>query len=798
MKKVKKETSTVDFSKVAANIIKSPVENFVEDSYLPYAHYVITSRALISEDGLKPVQRRILYAMDQLGLTDKKSTMKAAQIVGETMGKYHPHGDSSIEGALARLGQSFAMRVPLIDYQGSLGHTTGDMAAAARYWEGRPTAAAMELTKEISEGAAEMGYNYDGKFVEPVQLPVKWPNGIINGSQGIAVGYSSTIIPHNPGEVMDAIIALIDNPDLDIDGISKIIKGPDFPTGGTLVNYDGVKDYFETGTGTFSIRGKYEIIPGARGTHKIIFSEAPYQISGKKILDSIAANKKRDRLKEVSEAKELSDKDYGFRVSIGVKAGANPEVVLKNLFSWTPLEQSIAANMNVLVDGVPKVSSIKELLKNFIDYRSSCIVNKLEFKLKDLTKTINRLDGIIKVLVDIDKAINIIRNSEDTASANEQLMEFFKVNEEQSSYILSMPLRRLTKSDSLSIQKEIISLRAEHEKLDKTLNDKDAFDEYMIEELKETKKIIDDERRTVISNKSEADLKAEAALIKKANEKLTKNAKYYVTLFSDDTITKTLEPYKQERSPVGIVCQVPTRAQEQLIFVKHDGSAARIPVAFVPEDTIMDVSVVTGLKAGSVIGVGKGDMDDKIDQGLLVVTSDGGVNVVNGGFPVVNEFQMVKLAEGEEIISANYLSKNDNETKSLVLVSTDGYILKFPVNLVRTSNSGAGTVFGMNLSQEATVAGASLADPETGEVLSCSHQSVKLTKLAGVPSRNRNAKGVILHRLSKNDVILSAFASEKVVINKNGKSLKTPEPTERALAGDKRSGSEMTLGHYGY
>lgn len=788
----------LDFSKVAANVIKSPLENFVEDSYLPYAHYVISSRALISEDGLKPVQRRILYAMDQLGLTDKKSHIKAAQIVGETMGKYHPHGDSSIGEALARLGQSFAMRVPLIDYQGSLGHTAGDPPAAPRYWEGRPSRAAMELIKEIREGAAEMGTNYDGKFAEPVQLPVKWPNGIINGSQGIAVGYSSTVIPHNPGEVMDAIVALIENPELDNDGIAKIIKGPDFPTGGILVGYDGVKDYFETGKGSFSIRGKYEIVPGARGTHKIIFSEAPYQVSGEQILQSISKNKKKDKFKEVSEFKDLSDRDNGFRLSIGIKAGANPEVVLKEIFKLTPLEQRVSANMNVLVDGVPKVSSMKELLTNFIEFRTSCIVNKVNFKLTKLSADIERLDGILKVLVDIDKAIKIIRNSDDAATANQKLMKTFKVNEEQAAYVLSMPLRRLTKSDSASIKQEIKDLRKEHDYLTNLLADEEEFNKFMIAEVNETKKVIDDERRTVVSNKTEAELKKEAEELKKVKERFNKNSPYYVTLFVDGTVVKTLEPIKQGRSPKAIVNQVFTKAKEHLIFVQHDGNAIRIPVSYVPEDIEMEVSVVTGLPEGSVVGVGKEEVDEKLDVGLLLVTTDGGVNIVNGGFPTTDNFQLVKLNDGEEVLSATHLSKEDNDSKVIVLVSTDGYVLKFPVEQIRTSRSGAGTVFGMNLNENQTVAGVSLAHAEDDQVVSCTKYTIKVTNLSDIPIRNRNAKGVMLQRIGSQDVVLNAFAGPRVVANKNGRNMKLPEPTDRALSGDKRNGFDVDLGYYDF
>lgn len=791
-----KKEKELDFSKVAANVIKVSVEDFAEQSYLPYAHYVITERALISEDGLKPVQRRILYAMDQLGLNDKKPHIKAAQIVGETMGKYHPHGDSSIGDALARLGQKFSMRVPLVDYQGSLGHTAGDPPAAPRYWEGRPTKAAMELISEIKDGAAKMGLNYDGKFPEPVQLPAKWPNGIINGTQGIAVGYSATVIPHNPGEVMDAVVALIKDPDLDIEGIAKIVKGPDYPTGGIIVGYDGIKDYFNTGKGSFTVRGKYTIEPGARGTHKIIFSEAPYQVSGEQILRAISNNKKKDRFKEISEFKDLSDRANGFRVTIGIKAGANPEVVLKDIFKWTPLEQRVSANMNVLVDGVPKVCSIKELLTNFIEFRSEGIVNKINYKLGSLKVEIERLDGIIKVLVDIDKAIKIIRNSEDAATANTQLMKTFKVNEEQATYILSMPLRRLTKADSTSIQQQIKDLREERDYLAALLEDESKFDEYMIAEIEETKTIIDDPRRTVVSNKSEAQLAKEAEAIKKANERYSENSPYYVTLFANDTIIKTLEPYVQERSPDAIITQVNTRAKENLIFVKHDGSALRIPVSFVPEDTIMEVSVVTGLPKNTFVGVGKEELDKKKDQGLLLVTSDGGVNVVNGGFPFADNFQLVKLSDDEEVISATYLSKEDSETKSIVMLSSDGYVLKFPVEQIRTSNTGAGTVLGMNLNDEAILVGVSVTNPENGQVVSCSHKTIKVTNLTEIPLRNRNAKGVILQRLNKGDTVLNGFASERVVANKNGRSLRLPEPTERTRVGDKRSGADIILGHH--
>lgn len=792
----KRNKAAVDFSKVAANIIKTPLENFVEDSFLPYAHYVIMNRALIADDGLKPVQRRILFAMHELGLTDKKDFIKAAQVVGETMGKYHPHGDASIGDALSRMGQTFSMRVPLVDVQGSVGFTTGDDPAAPRYWEARPTSAAMELVKEITEGAIEMGLNYDGKFPEPSMLPIRWPNGVINGSQGIAVGYSCNILPHNPTEVMDAIIALVKNPDLTVDELLEIMPGPDMPTGGILLGHEGVRDYYETGRGTFAIRGKYEIHPGNRGTHIISFSEAPYQVSAEQIVNAVNKGKKdRGRFKEVSEVKDLSDIDNGFKLNIRIKAGANPQVVLKDLFRWTPLEQKFSANMNVLNDGVPTLTNMKDMLQSFIDFRSESIINKVQFKLVDIETTIERLEGIVAVLVDIDKAIDIIRKAEDAKIANEKLQKGFKINEEQATYILSMPLRRLTKSDSLSIQNEVKDLHAEKERLEGLLTDNDKFNAFMIEELEETKKVIADERRTQISTKTEEELKEEEKAIKKAAKLAKENLDCYVTLFADGTVVKTFEPFKQSRSPLPIISQVKTKTREDLFAITVDGMAHRIPVDFIPLDNIVDVET-TGLNPNKVIGFSK-DKVDKDDHGLLVATSSGGVNFVNG-FPNSDEFVMTKLDDDEQVILATWVEKSELENKSIVMVSSDAYVLHFRIDEIRTSNSGAGTVRGMILNDDAVVAGASITDVEgkDAHIVSCTLSSVKVTNLDEIPGRKRAAKGVILQRLAKDDEVITAFGSQRVVANKNERSLRLPDPSERATSGDKRDGKGILLGHH--
>lgn len=780
----------VDFSKVAARIIKTPLQNFVEESYLPYAHYVIMSRALISEDGLKPVQRRILYAMYELGLNDKNNFMKAARIVGETMGKYHPHGDSSIGDALARMGQTFSLRVPLVDVHGSVGFTTGDDPAAPRYWEGRPTTAAMELLKELKEGAVEIGLNYDGEYEEPSILPIKWPTGLINGSQGIAVGYSSYIPPHNPTEVMDAIIALVKNPDLSLERIMKIVPGPDMPTGGILVGSEGVKDYYETGKGTFAVRGRYEIVPGARGTNQIIFSEAPYQVSAEQIVDSVGTNKKdRDRFKEVSYIKDLSDIINGFKLSIGIKAGANPEVVLRDLFRWTPLETKYSANVTVLKDGVPFVSSIKEILESFIEFRKYCILNKANFKLKHLNKNISRLEGIIKVLVDIDKAISIIRKSKDSKIANEQLQKSFGIDEEQAGFILSMPLRRLTKSDSISIENEIKTLKEEKDYYTSVLSDEEIFQKHFIKELQDTKKVISDERRTSISKLTEEDLKAEAAEIKKVATNETKNVDCYVTLLSDGTITRTETPFKEKGKQVQ--SSVKLKTQENLLVIKKDGTATKIPALYVSENNLVDIEVTTGINHNKIAGISQDTFEDGV-LGVFLVSTSGGVNIVNGKIPNSNDFEIMKLVDDEEVFTAFTITEEEHKSKDILIFSSDGYALRFPLEQTRTSNPGAGTIKGMNLSEGSTTVGAAVVSDE-GVAVSCSNKSIKTTDLKEIPSRNRSGKGSIVHKL-KEDELVNAHAGENVVATKGGKQLRLPEVSPRAAVGTNRAGYGATLG----
>lgn len=778
-----KKIEQVDFSKVAKRVIKTPLEDFVEDSYLPYAHYVIRSRALISDDGLKPVQRRILYAMDQLGLTDKKDYMKAAKIVGETMGNYHPHGDSSIGDALSRLGQKFSMRVPLVDVQGSVGFTTGDPAAAPRYWEGRPTLAAMELTRELKEGSVEMGLNYDGKYAEPTMLPIRWPNGLINGSQGIAVGYSANIFPHNPTEVMDAVLALIDNPELTIKDVLKIMPGPDMPTGGVLKGYEGVKEYYETGKGSFSVRGRYTIEPGTRGTNTVVFSEAPYQVSAEQIIKAIQDGKKKDKFKEVSYAKDLSDKRNGFQLHIGIKAGANPAVVLKDIFKWTPLEQTFSANMNVLKDGVPVVRSMVELLQDFIDFRSECISKKSAFKVAKLEKQIEKLKGIVAVLVDINKAVKIISKSENEQVANAELMKAFKINEEQAEHILSMPLRRLTKADSSSLQMQIDSFQEEHDYLQLVLTDEKVFKEFLIKELKETREIIKDKRRTDILKKAEP-----APSLKADNSKVS-----YVTFFADDYITRTVEPF-DEKDSSPILTQMKVNTDEGLVFIQKNGEGFKMPASYLPLDTIVPIEKATGLPANSVVGVGK-ETPGKDDVGLFVSTLKGGVNIINGTYPNSNEFTATKLADDDEVYSASWVDKEAFDNKKLVMVSSDAFVINFPLNQVRTSNPGAGTVRGIGLTEDANLAGVSIANDDD-VIVSCTFESVKTTNLTEIPSRNRGAKGVALQKLKDEDEVIATTTGklENILAMKNGRKFSLPKPTERIGKVTKKSGLDVMLG----
>lgn len=778
---MKKDTDT---SSIAAEIVRSDASDWLQDQYLPFTAYAIRSRALVSTDGLKPVNRRIVYAMHREGLTPNAKHMKASRVAGETAA-FHPHGESSVQEALARMAQEFTLRIPLIDPWGQVGKNAGDTPAAARYWEARLTPASIELVRELSEGAVAMGKNFDGELDEPHLLPVRWPCHIINGTEGIAVGYASKMYPHNPDEIMNAAIAVLDNPDITVEKLLKIVPGPDFPTGGELFEIDGVKEYFETGSGKFVLRGKYTVDYKQRGKARITFTELPYQVSPESIKKRIRDIQNTGKLKEISAVKDLSDMKNGLKLVIDVKSGANVEALMIELFKLTPLENSYSVNNTVLIDDFPVRVSFKSLLEDFVAFRRQCCLNKARVRVGKIGDRLRQIDAVLSALVDIDRCISIIRDSETVEEAKKALCEAFSIESDQAEYILSMQLRRLTKSDSVALTKEKSELEEERARLEEVQNSKTALDAMVKEEMRATRKIISSPRRTVISGKTAEDVKNEAKASAQAARDSKKNLPCWITSFADGTVLKTLEPAFSVSHEAPVVRQLKTKTQSELVFVTANGEGHRLLCSTLVLDRITPEAEL-GFDS-RVVAVAKTD-PNKTEPGLVLATRRGEVKVVRPTFPNKREFTVMDLEPGDEIVKGEWCSKTLAD-KYFLSVTSDSYALLYPAKSVRSSGVGSGGVKSHSLREGGEVIEFALVDSDTDptiSVVSLSNKKIKLTPVSTIPSKGRGTGGVVLHKFLKGEThLVDAFVgrSHRIVVNELGTQVAAPPATARAASG---------------
>jgi DNA gyrase/topoisomerase IV subunit A len=435
-------------------IVDIDVSTEMSESFLEYAYSVIYSRALPdARDGLKPVHRRILHQMADMGLRPERGHVKSARVVGEVMGKLHPHGDGAIYDALVRMAQSFSMGLPLIDGHGNFGSLDAG-PAAMRYTEARLATAAMAMVAEADEDTVDFGPNYDGQILEPLVLPAAYPNLLVNGGSGIAVGMATNMAPHNLGEVIAATKHLIDNPKATINQLMKFVPGPDFPTGGELVGLEGLREAYATGKGSFKVRATVEINKVTSRKMGIVIKELPFTIGPEKVVERIADLVKAKKIQGISDIIDLSDGQTGTNVVIELKNGFEPENVLEQLFKLTPMEDAFSINAVALVKGKPQTLGLKELLQVFIEHRIEVVRRRSEFRKAKAQARLTLVDGLLKAIIDIDKVIKIIRSSDDASTAKESLIKGFKLNDEQATYILDMPLRRLTKMSKLELESE--------------------------------------------------------------------------------------------------------------------------------------------------------------------------------------------------------------------------------------------------------------------------------------------------------------------------------------------------------
>lgn len=777
---------------IAAEVVKVSAAQWLLDSYGPFAHYSIRSRALIdAAEGLKPVHRRTLWTMFKDGITPDSKHMKAARVAGNVVA-FHPHGSSSIEDAMGRMAQWFTLRVPLIDPYGSVGFVTGDKPAAARYWEARLTPAAMELLREIKEGGVIMGKNFDGEVDEPQTLPVRWPVALINGTQGIAVGYSSNMFAHNPNEVMEAARAVLKNPEISLEKLMKIIPGPDLPTGGELIGLDGVKEYFATGSGTFTVRGRYNVEPLTRGKMKIIFYELPFQVNAEEVMQKISTLQAAGKFKELASVKDLTDKKHGMRLVIETKSGTNHLAVIQQLFKNTKLEEKFATNATVLVDGHPLQTGLIDLILGFLELRREVTMLKTTVRLEKIEARQHMLSGILAVLIDIDKAIKIIRGADSAAIANEQLRKAFKIDEDQADYILSMQLRRLTKQDSLSIQKEKNELDAEAQRLKDLLSDPLKVTAQIDADLVATKKIISSPRRTIISGMTMEDLREEQKVVAAAVAETSKPSDAYITRFADGRLLRTAEPYsylgqkKIQYSP--IVDQIRVRTDEKFVVVSSDGTGHKIPVTYVTQDLI-STAKAAGLVLASgtrIVGMAPGEKG----YGLAIGTKAGVVKVAKAEWPNKDSFPVIRLDDKDEIVNTRWL-EDEPKDSFFYFASRNSNMLIFPANLVRASGASAAGVAGFKLtSKDDSAIGFGWLSSLDGMIISRTKTTVKVTAISDISTKGRGGQGVALQGLDTGETLVSAFAGEDLVMaaSEIGAPINMPPATRRAGKGAKLPG----------
>jgi DNA gyrase subunit A len=798
------------FDQAGARVLDNPLTTEIADSYLEYAYSVIHSRALPdARDGLKPVHRRILFSMSEQGYRPDRGHVKSARVVGDVMGKYHPHGDSAIYDAMVRLAQNFSLNVPLIDGHGNFG-SPDDGPAASRYTEARMSREAMLLVGELGEDTVEFRPNYDGSLEEPSVLPAAFPNLLVNGTSGIAVGMATNMIPHNLGEVVAAARWLIRHPAATLDKLMEFVPGPDLPTGGLLLGLDEVRKAYETGRGVVRMRGKVESGPleGSRGRQAITVTQLPYGVGAEKVIAAITNEvNKTKRLSGIADVKDLTDRENGTRLVIECKVGVNPQALLADLYRLTPLEQSFGINNLVLVDGQPQTLGLKALLEVFLAHRYDVVTRRTTYRRRKRQERLHLVDGLLIALLDIDKVVRLIRASENAQAAKDSLMKQFKLSEIQATYILDTPLRRLTKFDRLELETEQEKLRAEIAELSKILDDENELKKVVSDELAKVAKEFASPRRTTLID---GDLKEVLAASVPAGPLEVADDPCQVILSATGLVARTAaesEEATEGRRRNGrskhdtIRALVHTTARGQVLLVTSAGRAFKVdvlPLPVLPEQagTVslrggMSASELVPLQPGeTVVGLAPLGAQAAGSPGLALGTRQGVVKVTTPEWPVrADEFEVIGLKDGDEVVGAVWLTDG---AESFVFVSSDSSLLRFGAKLVRPQGLRGGGMAGINLAADAQVVffGAIRTDDaEHGEpmVITSTGQSVKVTPFAEYPAKGRATGGVRAHRLLKGEDQLTVAWAGPRPAGATG----TGDPVELPPVDYRRDGSGM-------
>ncbi|WP_315502603.1 DNA topoisomerase IV subunit A [Actinomyces radicidentis] len=814
-------------------IVEQDLSTEMRSSFLEYAYSVIYARALPdARDGLKPVQRRILFQMDRMGLRPDRPHVKSSRVVGDVMGRLHPHGDVAIYEALVRLAQPFTMRLPLVDGHGNFG-SLDDGPAAPRYTEARLAAPALALTADIDEDTVDFSPNYDYTLTEPDVLPAAFPNLLVNGTTGIAVGMATNMPPHNLVEVVGAARHLIEHPDATLEDLMAFVPGPDLPAGGMIVGLDGVREAYRTGRGKFVTRATARIENVTARKKGIVVTELPYMIGPEKIIARIKDAVGSKKLQGITDVQDLTDRKNGTRLVISVKNGYNPEAVLAQLYKHTPLEDSFGINNVCLVDGQPRTLGLRELLDVFVRHRLTVVERRTRFRLGKRRERQHLVEGLLVAILDIDEVIQVVRSSDDAATARTRLMQVFDLSEPQASYILELQLRRLTKFSVIELEKERDELAAEIEQLEAILADEKLLRGVVSRELASVAEEFGTPRRTVlleaagkgagaltggVGSQAGAGAGASAAA-RAASEAMMLAGAKDVPLTVPDVPCRVmlsatgLVARTQGAAPVprtggrqahdALTSQVATTARGAVGAVTDTGRLVRLDVVAAPEVPRLEgsPSLAGGTPARLLVDIEPEEKvvglvpispeDPASAEPIVLATAQGVVKRVKpGDEPRSGDaWEVIALADGDRVVMAGTASDAD----MLVLVSSDAQLLRFPASKVRPQGRGAAGMAGIAPHEGARVVAASvvaeelLAEAEVVTVagaqgaLPGTAGSVKVSPLDRYPAKGRATGGVRAHRFVRGEyeLVLAWVGVGPRAVGSGGQAIELPEVDER-------------------
>jgi len=784
------------------------VSTEMQGSFLEYAYSVIYSRALPdARDGLKPVQRRILFQMSEMGLRPDRGHVKSARVVGDVMGRLHPHGDTAIYDALVRLAQDFTMRVPLVDGHGNFG-SLDDGPAAARYTEARMRASAVAMCEGLDEDVVDFVPNYDNQLTQPAVLPAAYPNLLVNGASGIAVGMATNMAPHNLIEVAAAAKHLLENPEAQLDELMAYVPGPDLPTGGTIVGLDGIRDAYATGRGSFKTRARVTVEQVGPRKTALVVTELPYLVGPEKVIEKIKDGVQAKKITGISDVTDLTDRKNGLRLVIGLKTGFSPEGVLEQLYRLTPLEDGFGINNVCLVGGQPQTLGLRDLLQVYLDHRIQVVTRRSRYRLTRREERLHLVLGLLIAILDIDEVIQVVRSSDDAAAARVRLMEVFELSTLQAEYILELQLRRLTKFSRIELENERDKLQREIAELEALLGDPARVRSQVGIELDEVAERFGTPRRTLLTE-------AKASIASTPAQRRAAAAGGPALEIADGptlvVLSTTGRMVRVEGAEItarsgrrgrhdAILSTVASTVRGELGAVTSRGRLVKFSPVDLPSVPGNSVQLAAGARIGDYLGLA--DKKERV-LGLVSLTSADPValatasgvvkRVAPGAWPSKPDFEVIALKPGDEVVGV----AQGPDSEELVFVTTDAQLLHFAASAVRPQGVGAGGMAGINLSSGAKVLFFGAVDPSAEIVVAtistpaetlagADPGRAKVSAFGEFPGKGRATGGVRAHTFLKGENALAlawAGPAPALAVGPDGSLRNLPE------AGAKRDAS---------